>query len=70
MTKKINVKKIMKICLINMVLTMLLLVTVRSHAQEEIIADEIIAVVGKHIILKSNIYNIECRTELQALNQL
>ncbi|PKP33334.1 MAG: peptidylprolyl isomerase, partial [Bacteroidetes bacterium HGW-Bacteroidetes-17] len=55
MTKKINVKKIMKICLINMVLTMLLLVTVRSHAQEEIIADEIIAVVGKHIILKSNI---------------
>jgi len=55
MTKKINVKKIMKISLINIVLTMLLLVTVKSYSQEEIVADEIVAVVGKHIILKSNI---------------
>lgn len=45
----------MKISLINIVLTMLLLVTVKSYSQEEIVADEIVAVVGKHIILKSNI---------------
>jgi len=45
----------MKMSLINMVLTMLFLVTINSYAQEEIVADEIVAVVGKHIILKSNI---------------
>ncbi|MBU1012996.1 MAG: peptidylprolyl isomerase [Bacteroidetes bacterium] len=55
MTKKINVKKIMKISLINIVLTILILVTVKSYSQEEIVVDEIVAVVGKHIVLKSNI---------------
>ncbi len=55
MTKKTNVKKDIKTGLIYLVLTMLTLFSVNTYAQDEVILDEIVAVVGKHIVLKSNI---------------
>ena len=38
-----------------LVLTILTMFTITTFAQEEVVIDEIVAVVGKHIVLKSNI---------------
>ena len=59
MTKKINVKNSKKAGIVYILLTALIFVSANAFAQEEEkeekILDEIVAVVGKHIILKSNV---------------
>lgn len=55
MTKKINVKNFKKASLVNLVFALLIFLSFNTFAQDELVLDEIVAVVGKHIVLRSNI---------------
>lgn len=55
MTKKLNLKNVKKTGLIYLAMVLISLLSAKTYAQEEVVVDEIVAVIGKHIVLKSNI---------------
>ncbi len=55
MTKNLNIKEFKKTGLIYLAIALLSILSTNTFAQEEVVVDEIVAVVGKHIVLKSNV---------------